>query len=92
MFHAFTGCDTVSSFVNKDKKTAFKVWRALPEITPVFAHYMSFPNEFDESKLAEFEKFVILLYDRTCSETSVNAARLYLFTQKGRQIEDIPPT
>jgi len=33
MFHAFTGCDTVSSFVGIGKKTAFQVWTAAPEIT-----------------------------------------------------------
>ena len=53
---------------------------------------MTSPNEFDETKLAAFEKFVILLYDRTCSEASVDAARMFLFTRKGRQIEAIPPT
>lgn len=92
MFHAFTGCDTVSSFAGKGKKTAFQVWTAAPEITTVFADCMTFPNQFDETKLATFEKFVILLYDRTCSETSIDAARMYLFTRKGRQIEAIPPT
>ena len=77
MIHAFTGCDTVSLFAGKGKKTAFQVWSTTPEITPVFAHYMTSPDEFDETKLAAFEKFVILLYDWTCSETNVDAARLY---------------
>ena len=42
MFHAFTGCDTVSSFagISLGKKKAFQVWTAAPEITPVFARYM----------------------------------------------------
>ena len=53
---------------------------------------MTSPNEFDETNLAAFEKFVVLLYDRTCSEASVDAARMFLFTRKGRQIEAIPPT
>ena len=92
MFHAFTGFDTVSSFPGKGKKTAFQVWTAAPEMTPVSAHYMTSPNEFDETKLAAFEKFVIPLYDRTCTEASVDAVRMFLFTRKGRQIEAIPPT
>ena len=53
---------------------------------------MTSPIEFHETKLAAFEKFVVLLYDRTCSEASVDAARIFLFTRKGRQIEAIPPT
>ena len=94
MFHAFAGCDTVSSFagISLGKKKAFQVWTAAPEITPVFARYMTSPNKFDETKLAVFEKFVVLLCDWTCSEASVDAARMFLFTRKGRQIEAIPPT
>jgi len=92
MFHAFTGCDTTSSFAGRGKKTAFQLWKALPEITPVFAHYMASPNEFDETKMAPFEKFVILLYDKTSSEVSVDLARKYMFTAKGRPIDAIPPT
>jgi len=92
MFHAFTASDTVSSFAGIGKKTEFYVWTAAPEITPVFARYMTSPNEFDETKLAAFEKIVVLLYDRTCSEASVDAAITFLFTRNGRQIEAIPPT
>ena len=80
MLHAFTGCDTVSSFAGIGKKTAFQVWTAAPEITPVSARYMTSPNKFDETKLAVFEKFVVLLCDWTCSEASVDAARMFLFT------------
>ena len=35
MFHALTGCDTVSSFVGHSKKTAWTTWNALPELTDV---------------------------------------------------------
>jgi len=68
------------------------VWTAAPEIIPVFARNMTSLTEFHETKLAAFEKFVVLLYDQTCSEASVDAARMFLFTRKGRQIEAIPPT
>lgn len=33
MFHALTGCNTVSSFVRHGKKTACAVWTVLPELT-----------------------------------------------------------
>ena len=49
-------------------------------------------SDFDETKLMPFERFVILLYDRTSSATSVDAARMDLFTRKGRQIDALPPT
>ena len=32
------------------------------------------------------------MYDRGSSESSVNGERLVIFTQKGREIENIPPT
>ncbi len=33
MFHAQTGCDTVSSFAGHGKKSAWAVWAVLPELT-----------------------------------------------------------
>jgi hypothetical protein len=38
------------------------------------------------------ERFIVIPYDRTCASETVNAARKELFTQKGRQIDHIPPT
>ena len=35
---------------------------------------------------------MILLYDRTSSLEDINQARKHLFAQKGRSIENIPPT
>jgi len=35
MFHTLTGCDTVSSFATRGKKTAWTVWTVLPELTEV---------------------------------------------------------
>ena len=37
LWYASTGCDTVSSFKGRGKKTAWVVWAAFPEITDVFA-------------------------------------------------------
>jgi len=33
MFHALIGCDTVSCFAGHDKRTAWAMWTALPELT-----------------------------------------------------------
>ena len=38
------------------------------------------------------ERFIVIMCDRGSSESSVNPERLVLFTQKGREIENIPPT
>ena len=36
MFHAFTGCDTVSSFFGRGKKTAWDTWMNFNDITSAF--------------------------------------------------------
>ena len=35
LFHAITGCDTVSFFIGKGKKTAWDVWNVYPALTNV---------------------------------------------------------
>ena len=35
MVHARTGCDTVSFYRGRGKKTAWYVWSVFPELTPV---------------------------------------------------------
>ena len=74
---AFTGCDTVSSFSGCGEKTAWNVWEAFPEITNVA-----------DDNLTLIERFVALLYDRTGSTSSVNATRRWVFTRKGRSIDN----
>ena len=36
VFHVFTGCDTVSSFGGRGKKTAWKIWQVFPDVTEAF--------------------------------------------------------
>ena len=38
------------------------------------------------------ERFVVLMYDRTSQCQRVNDARKVLFSQKGRTLENIPPS
>ena len=90
VFHAFTGCDTVSSFASRGKKTAWETWKAYEDVTGVFCALAACPSpETIELWLKPLERFVVLLYDRT---GSVNEARKELFTRKGRAIDVIPPT
>ncbi|EDO35715.1 predicted protein [Nematostella vectensis] len=84
-FHAFTGCDTVSCFYGKGKKKALETWHIYPEIIPVFAAIANAPSEMLDEWMPILERFVILLYDRTSSASSVNDARKELFTRKSRR-------
>ena len=91
-FHAFTGCDTVSCFYGKGKKTAIDTWNSLPEVTSAFLLLGNTPPVVDDTCMAILERFVVLMYDRTSAQTAVNDARNQLFVKKGRQFDAIPPT
>ena len=91
MFHTLTGCDTVSFFGGRGKRTAWDTWRSYNDIRSIFVSLANTPESV-ESSVASLERFVILLYDRTSSLEDINQARKHLFAQKGRSIENIPPT
>ena len=65
MFHALTGCDTVSSFVGHGKEKARSTWNALSELTHALLTLSHAPSEPTEDVLHTIQRFVILLYDRT---------------------------
>ena len=44
MFHAFTGCDTVSCFGGRGKRTAWDMLNAYDEITPAFCDLAATPE------------------------------------------------
>ena len=91
IFHALTGCDTTSAFHGKGKKTAWETWSSFPDITDAFLLVTDLGQEISEETFTVFERFIILMYDRTSSRSNINCARQYLFTKKGLQICKIPP-
>ena len=91
VFHAFTGCDTVSSFKSIGKKTAWQRWKVFDDVTKAFIELSNGPANITSETQRLLERFVILLYDQTSSCTSVNQLRKELFT-RGRSIDKIPPT
>ena len=92
VFHAITGCDTVSAFAGRGEKTAWETWQVFPEVTDAFLNLLCMADDIGEESMVLLERFVILMYDRTSDIIEVNEARKYLFTQKSRSIENIPPT
>ena len=89
-FHALSGCDIVSFFHGMGKKTAWATLKNLDAVT-AFCSLGSTPQQI-EPYFELIEQFIVLLYDRTTTHTSVNQARKELFAQKGRAIDLIPPT
>ena len=92
IFHALTGCDTVSFFNGRGKRTAWDVWGVFPELTPVLRVLEASPKEITDDCMAVLERFVVLLYDRTSSLVKVNEVRQELFSKKSRNLDSIPPT
>jgi hypothetical protein len=92
IFHSFTGCDTVSFFSGVGKKKAWDVWGAFEDVTTTFLKLAEPPCKLTTTDRAALERFVVLLYDKTSNCLDVNSARRHLFSKKGRQIENVPPT
>jgi len=89
LFHAFTGCDTVSAFSGRGKKT----WTNFPEVTSAFTELSAAPSsEFTESCMSLLKRYVVLLYDHTSESCSVNEARCKLFSQKLKNTDSLKPT
>ena len=91
--HALTGCDVTSSLAGKGKRTAWTAWDAYDDTTSALCTLSRMPTTVTVmNALPIIERIIVIMYDRGSSESSVNGERLVLFTQKGREIENIPPT
>ena len=91
IFHAFTGCDTVSAFGGRGGKTAWDTWNVYPEVTEAFEELTKMHGNLTEKAQSQIERFVILMYDRTSDVLEINKARKELFTKKSRSLENLPP-
>ena len=87
-----SGCDTVSYFVGKGKRTAFQGWKSNPEVTEIFRVLSSPQDMVYEEECHALERFVVVMYSRTCPHHTVNKARQVLLAQGNKSIENIPPT
>jgi len=89
--HAISGCDTVSAFYGIGKKTAWAVWRSMPQLTPTCLRLSHAPTQISPDEMEQIERYVVLLYQRTSALSRVNEARKQLFTHN-RKMVNIPPT
>ena len=81
-FHALTGCDMVSYFSGKGKKTAFQAWKCYPEATEVFRALLLPQTILSEQQFRVLERFVGIMYSRTSPHQDVNHARQSMFSQE----------
>ena len=80
-FHAFTGCDVVSAFHGKGKKSVWLTWDVCDEVSETFTKLSHCPTEVSDDDLQKLEKFVVHMHDRSSAATGVDEARLDLCTQ-----------
>ena len=89
--HAFSRCDTVSSFTGRGKRSVWDTFKTFDKVTPAFCALASTPSSVD-GPLDVLERFVVLLYDRASTEETVAEARKQLFSQKCRSMDGLSPT
>ena len=93
-FHAFTGCDVVSSMMGIGKKTAWNAWVNFPEATTTFTAITQDPASLtlDSLLMRRLKRLTVLMYSKNCAAQSVNEARKLMFTQGLKSLDSIPPT
>lgn len=92
LFNALTGCDTVSFFCGRGKRTAWEVWSVYPELTQQMNTINPSTHDIDDAFMSTIKRFVVLCYDRTSTLVSVNKLRQELFAKKSKLLDSIPPT
>lgn len=88
-FHAFTGCDAVSSFYGKGKSKGFALFQTDDDSACAMSQLGSTQNVSD-SLMDACEKFVCKLYGSNVI-TSVNTLRFELFTRTRAKSRMLPP-
>jgi hypothetical protein len=61
-FHALTGCDTVSCFSGKGKKSAWQAWGAFPDVTTAFLEISNYGHDDDITETARLLLGLQLFY------------------------------
>ena len=92
VFHSFSGCDTISSFNGKGKKSVWQAWQAYDDVTETFVYLAGHPFQLLDADDHHFLKLTVILYDKTSPLSSVNEARMELFCHKNRAMDKLPPT
>lgn len=69
------------------------MWNKFEDVTPALRTLaQTLTAARIDGTLPTIERFVILMYDKEIPDDSLSKAKQTLFTQKGREIEQIPPT
>ena len=92
-FHAFTGCDQISSFWKKGKNRAWEIWQMYPEFTQAFV-VLSGMRPTKESVDAVFpliNQYAARLWQTDDQYHCVDMLRMHQFVHKGKSFDTMPP-
>ena len=79
-------------FLGKIRKRHGKRGSHITRLQMLLTSCLTDQKVYGECIMNILERFIVLLYDRTCPKMKVSEARKMLFTQKGRSLELIPAT
>ena len=80
-------------FAGRGKKAAWNTWNHFGELTTSFSSMPLLPKLEDITNFSgSIERFVVLLYDRTSTISTINEFRKDLLVRKVQPLESIPPT
>lgn len=86
-FHAMTGCDTVSQFAGKGKKTTWKSYSKSPELLSLLGS----SAELSPQLVSDAEIFACKLYTKDDNCSSINEVRVKVFME-GKSLDAMAPT
>ena len=95
-FHAFTGCDTVSSFNGKGKLTMWDSWMASSYknyLTALFGKLSEAPPEITDIDFQLIKRFVLGLYKTKSASETLGSLRMKMFiTSAVDDLKMLPPS
>lgn len=87
-FHAFTGCDSISSFAGKGKRTCYKALLSNETFLEMFSSLGS-SQDVSDQLMDSIQRFVCALYGSKSAD--VNTARYTLFCTSAPIEKSLPP-
>lgn len=91
-FHAFSGCDTVSTFAFHGKQTAWKTWNSCDYVTSAFVAISKPLPELGDELLRDLEQFVVYMYSKSSTGMTLDKTRQHLSQYEEKPFDRLPPT
>ena len=92
-FHALAGFNVTSVFAGKGQWTAWSAWNVFYDASNALCTLARTPSkQIVLDVLPTHQRLLLIVYDCGSTDSSDNGVHQSLFTQKNREIENIPLT